>query len=220
VRRESATAGANPARRTRRSSSRIRWLVAGLLLAAWGPVMAVDEPRYTVIRTEPAFEVRRYEKYVIAETIVGASAEDAGNDGFRILAAYIFGGNQGSRSIEMTAPVAQTPVQIAMTAPVAQAADAGGYAVRFAMPHGSTLASLPVPTDARVTLRLLPERTVAVIRYSGTWSQSRYAEQLQALRAALALAGLRWHGEPQWARYDPPWMPWFLRRNEVWLELD
>jgi len=184
--------------------------------------MAVDEPRYHVIRAESAFELRRYEPYLVAETIVDSSAADAGNEGFRILAAYIFGANQGSRKIEMTAPVAQLPVRIAMTAPVTQATNGsgGGYAVRFAMPHGSTLASLPVPDDARVVLRVVPERTVAVARYSGTWSQARYGEHLQALQGALAQAGLKYHGEPQWARYDPPWMPWFLRRNEIWLELD
>jgi hypothetical protein len=66
----------------------------------------------------------------------------------------------------------------------------------------------------------MPARTVAVIGYSGTWSQSRYEENLEKLEKALAQAGLRWHGEPVWARYDPPWKPWFWRRNEIWLEID
>ena len=120
----------------------------------------------------------------------------------------------------MTAPVAQTPTKIAMTAPVAQSPQAGGYVVQFAMPPEWTLDTLPEPTDPAVTLRAVPARTVAVIRYSGTWSQERYAEHLASLQSALAEAGLRWRGEPVWARYDPPWKPWFLRRNEIWLELD
>ncbi len=182
--------------------------------------MAIDEPAYTVVRTDDAFEVRRYEPYVVAETVVNAAAEDAGNQGFRILAGYIFGQNKGSRKIEMTAPVAQTPATIAMTAPVAQSASSGGYVIQFAMPREWTLETLPEPTDARVTFREIPARTVAVISYSGTWSQSNYEENLTKLKDAMAKAGLIWHGEAIWARYDPPWKPWFLRRNEILLELD
>jgi hypothetical protein len=195
-------------------------LGACFLLLTWSPAMATDEPRYTVIRTYGAFEVRRYESSIVAETVVGAPAEEAGNQGFRILAGYIFGQNRGARKIEMTAPVAQAPVKIAMTAPVAQSATASGYVVQFAMPREWTLETLPEPDDARVILRAIPARTLAVIGYSGTWSQERYEEHLKALQDAASQAGLRWHGEPIWARYDPPWKPWFLRRNEIWLELD
>ena len=200
--------------------TRFQFLAACILLVALNPAMAIDEPRYTVVRAYDAFEVRRYESYLVAETVVGATAKEAGNQGFRILAGYIFGGNKGARKIEMTAPVAQTPAKIATTAPVAQSARPGGYLIQFAMPGEWTLETLPEPTDSRVTLRAIPTRTVAVIGYSGTWSQSRYEENLKKLKDALEQADLHWHGEPMWARYDPPWKPWFLRRNEIWLELD
>jgi hypothetical protein len=182
--------------------------------------MAIDEPPYAVVRAYDTFEVRHYEPYLVAETVVGGTAADAGNEGFRILAAYIFGANKGSRKIAMTAPVTEVPVKIAMTAPVAQSARADGYAVQFAMPRQWTLETLPEPTDPRVTLRAVPARTIAVVRYSGTWSQGGYEEHLTQLEAALAKEGLRWHGDPAWARYDPPWKLWFMRRNEIWLELD
>jgi hypothetical protein len=198
----------------------LRHLLATVLLTAWGTALATDEPRYTVIRTEDAFEVRRYEPYLVAETLVEGSADEAGNQGFRVLAGYIFGKNKGAREIAMTAPVAQVPTKIAMTAPVAQSPGAGGYVVQFAMPSGWTLETLPEPTNPAVRLRAVPARTVAVIRYSGTWSPERYTEHLGKLQEALARTGLRWRGEPVWARYDPPWKPWFLRRNEIWLELD
>ena len=200
--------------------TRWQYLAACLLLLNWGPAMAINEPGYTVVRTDDVFEVRRYEPYVVAETVVNAAAEEAGNQGFRILAGYIFGQNQGARKIEMTAPVAQTPTKIAMTAPVAQSATSEGYEVQFAMPREWTLETLPEPTDPRVKLRAIPARTVAVIRYSGTWSQSNFEENLKNLQDALAKAGVKWHGAPIWARYDPPWMPCFLRRNEILLELD
>ena len=200
--------------------TRLQHVAACLLLLIWGPAMAIDEPGYTVVRTDDAFEVRRYKAYIVAETIVNATAEEAGNQGFRILAGYIFGQNKGARKIEMTAPLAQTPTKIAMTAPVAQSATSDGFEVRFAMPREWTLETLPEPTDPRVKLRTIPARTVAAIRYSGTWSQQNYEENVKKLQDALTKTGLKWHGAAIWARYDPPWKPWFLRRNEVLLELD
>ena len=182
--------------------------------------MAIDEPRYTLVHAYDAFEVRQYEPYLVAETVVRAGAEEAGNQGFRILAGYIFGQNKGARKIEMTAPVAQTPAKIAMTAPVSQSASPSGYVIQFSMPREWTLDTLPEPIDSRVTLRAVAARKTAVIRYSGTWSQTNYEENLKKLQDALKQEDLHWRGEPVWARYDPPWKPWFLRRNEISLELD
>jgi hypothetical protein len=197
-----------------------RFLAACVLLVVWSTALAIDEPRYEVVRTHDVFEVRRYEAHLVAETTVRTSAEEAGNQGFRALAGYIFGGNKGARKIEMTAPVAQAPTKIAMAAPVTQSASDDAYVVQFAMPSKWTLETLPEPLDSSITLRVVPARTLAVIGYSGTWSQSRYEEHLKKLQDALVQAGLRWHGEPVWARFDPPWKPWFMRRNEIWLELD
>jgi hypothetical protein len=151
---------------------------------------------------------------------VQGSLEEAGNEAFRLLAGYIFGKNRGEKKIAMTAPVAQTPAKIAMTAPVAQTATDGGMVVRFTMPSEWTLETLPEPLDPRVQLVALPPRTVAVLRYSGFWSEARYTEHLEKLKAALAREGVRWEGEPVWARYNPPITPWFLRRNEIWLDVD
>jgi len=197
-----------------------RFLAACFLLAVWSSAMAIEEPRYTIVRAYSDFEVRRYDAYVVAETTVRAPAEDAASQGFRALAGYIFGGNKGARKIEMTAPVAQTSTRIAMTAPVTQSASAGAYVIQFSMPAEWTMETLPEPVDPDVTLHTMPARTLGVIRYSGTWSQSRYEEHLKKLQDALAEAGLRWRGEPVWARFDPPWKPWFMRRNEIWLELE
>jgi effector-binding domain-containing protein len=200
--------------------TRLQYLAACLLLLTWSHAMAIAEPGYTVVRTGDAFEVRHYEPYVVAETVVNAAADEAGSQGFRILAGYIFGQNKVARKIEMTAPVAQTPTKIAMTAPVTQSATSDGYVVQFAMPREWTLETLPEPIDSRVKLRAIPARTLAVISYSGTWSQSNYEQNLGKLQDALAKAGLKWHGAAVWARYDPPWKPWFWRRNEILLEVD
>lgn len=199
---------------------RIQFVAACFLLVSASSAVATDWPSYKVVQTHTLFEVRQYEPYLVAETLVSAAPEDAGNQGFRILAGYIFGRNKGARKIEMTSPVLQLPTKIAMTAPVAQSASADGYVIQFAMPREWTLETLPEPFDSRIVLREMPPRKVAVISYSGTWSQTRFKENLNKLENALAQEQLHWHGEPVWARYDPPWMPWFWRRNEIWIEIN
>jgi len=194
--------------------------VLGALLASTPTAMAIEKPSYRVVDRREAFEVREYAPYVVAETVVGGSREEAGNAGFRILAAYIFGKNRGEKKIAMTAPVTQSePAKIAMTAPVTQAGQEGRWIIQFMMPSTYTLETLPEPLDPAISFRVVPARRVAAHTYSGTWSASRYEEHLATLRAALAAAGLTAVGEPVWARYDPPFMPWFLRTNEILLEL-
>jgi len=91
--------------------------------------------------------------------------------------------------------------------------------VQFVLPKGVSAASAPKPTDARVMLREVPPSRVAVIRYSGFWSEANYDEHLVKLQAALRDADLAWAGEAVYSRYNPPFMPWFMRRNEIWLHL-
>jgi SOUL heme-binding protein len=182
---------------------------------------AIEEPRYTVVQEHDSFEVREYAPYLVAEVLVPGPSDEAGNQGFRILAGYIFGKNKGERKISMTAPVSQAPapVRMEMTAPVTQAAAAGGYVVQFVMPGAFTLATLPEPMDERVKLREVPGGRFAVIRYSGTWSETNYLEHLEALERGVAAAGLKTSGSPIYSRYNAPFVPWFMRRNEIWLRL-
>lgn len=195
-----------------------------LLLALCLPFrsMAIEEPAHEIVQHLDGAEVRQYAPYVVAEVALQGSAEQTGNDAFRILAGYIFGSNRGARSLEMTAPVTQTamPVRLEMTAPVTQTLTTEGYIVQFVLPRGVALNTAPEPIDSRVRLREVPARRVAVIRYSGRWTQSNFDEHLAQLQAALRGADLRWRGEPTLSRYNPPFMPWFLRRNEIWLELE
>ena len=182
---------------------------------------ATEEPEYQVVRQLGDIEVRQYVAYAVAEVSVAGPAAEAGNQAFPILAGYIFGKNKGERKFAMTAPVTQVaaPVKLEMTAPVTQTAVPGGFAVQFMLPKGVTVASAPEPLDARVQIREVVPAQVAVIRYSGFWSESNYAEHLAQLQAALRTADLSWTGEPLYARYNAPFTPWFLRRNEIWLHL-
>lgn len=182
---------------------------------------AIKEPDYEVIKKFDQVELRQYAPYVVAEVVLDSSAEDAGNQAFPILAGYIFGKNKGEKKFAMTAPVTQTaaPVKMEMTAPVTQATVPGGMRVQFVLPKGVTLATAPEPIDPRVQLRVVPAGTWAVIRYSGTWSQANYLEHLGELKVSLEAAGVATQGEPVLARYNAPFTPWFMRRNEIWLAL-
>ena len=182
---------------------------------------AIEEPDYEVIKKFDQVELRRYAPYVVAEVVLDSAAEDAGNQAFPILAGYIFGKNKGEKKFAMTAPVMQAaaPARMDMTAPVTQSAVTGGMRVQFVLPKGVTLATAPEPIDPRVQIREVPAGTWAVIRYSGTWSQSNYLEHLAALKASLEAKGVATQGEPVLARYNAPFTPWFMRRNEVWLAL-
>lgn len=190
-------------------------LAAGLLGFSLN-VLAVEEAEYTVVEREGRFEIRDYAPQILAETIVDAGIEDAGNLAFRKLFRYISGDNRSNTNIAMTAPVSQeTSSKIPMTSPVSQEATGAQWAVSFMMPADAAMEFLPTPNDPAVALRAVPARRVVAIRYSGTWSEKRYHRYLKELEAWIATRGLTPAGEPVWARYDPPFMPWFLRRNEI-----
>ena len=189
---------------------------------------AIEEPEFAVVKKLGAVEIRQYAPYVVAEVTVNANANDAGNQAFPILAGYIFGKNKGEKKMAMTAPVIQSsapatqtpaPVKMEMTAPVTQAAVPGGYLVQFVLPKTVSLATAPEPLDERVKLREMPAAHWAVITYSGTWSQSNFDENLGALRTVLKAADIVTQGEPVLSRYNGPFTPWFMRRNEIWLAL-
>jgi hypothetical protein len=183
--------------------------------------MAIEEPKFVVESKNDTYEIRKYEPVIVAETVIDAGFEDAGNQAFKLLADFIFGNNQSQKKISMTAPVTQKEVsqKISMTAPVSQVKTQGGYLVQFTMPSEFTLETLPKPNNERVKIKMLSAKRVAVIRYSGRWTESNYSEHLEELKKALSKDNIKTVGEPILSRYDPPFMLWFLRRNEIWLEL-
>ena len=184
-----------------------------------------EQPKYEVLRSVGALEVRRYEPRVAATTRL-SSGESKG-DGFRILAGYIFGGNATEESIAMTSPVVsesqaseeQVGRRIAMTSPVETENDRGGMRMQFMMPREFALSDLPTPTDPRVELRELPSEVVAALRFSGSPTEREFeAKKQQAMRLALD-AELNVKGAPRVAQYDPPWTLGWFRRNEILVPL-
>lgn len=191
---------------------------AVLLQHQWSDVVAVEEPKFRIVKTDGDLELRDYPGLVVAEVTVGGDRRAASSEGFRLLAGYIFGANAGSSKIAMTAPVVQSQVQgrkIAMTAPVTLAGEEGRWTVQFTMPSEYAMGDLPAPNDERVQLKSMPARRMAVLKFSGLTGDDRVASQTEMLEAGLRDHRLSPIGKPSLARYDPPWTLWFLRRNEL-----
>ncbi len=209
-----------------RPNSRPLILALALLSLLTGALaMATEEPQYAVVASNDNYEVRRYEPYIVAEVdIVAESERQAGNRAFRILAGYIFGDNRSRQRMEMTAPVetsaADASEKMAMTAPVETTAGANGYVYAFIMERKYTLDTLPEPLDPRIRIREKPARYVAALRFSGTADARRYQKHREKLEAALDRDGMRRRGDVVLARYDAPYKPPFLRRNEVLIDVD
>jgi hypothetical protein len=186
-------------------------------LAGSEGAMAIEEAKYTVVEKDGAFELRQYEDHIVAETFVEGDFEEVGKVAFRRLYDYISGNNRKRQEIEMTAPVTQEAdsQKIAMTAPVGQEPADGRWRITFVMPVEYTMETLPEPMDPEVALREEQGRWMAALRYSGTWSRKRYMERALELREWIETKGLQPLGEPVFARYNSPFMLWFLRRNEV-----
>lgn len=194
------------------------------LTVAGETAMSYEEPDYTVIHKEGDIEYREYTPYLVAETVIENvdGYKDAGNEGFRRLFRYITGSNRTQAEITMTVPVQQTPVseKIAMTVPVQQTGAGDGWKLAFTLPANFTMQTAPVPTDSRITVREVPGRTMAVLRYSGRWTESNFTQKKSALRAALEQDGIENIGEMQSAVYNAPFTLPFMRRNEVMVEVN
>jgi effector-binding domain-containing protein len=202
----------------------IKYMIALILATCFsgGCATTVEEINYKLISKSENFELRDYPPIIVAETVVDGTLEEAGNNAFKKLFDYISGKNRSQSKIAMTAPVSQVPAseKIAMTAPVSQKRAEGGWVVSFTMPMSYKMDDLPVPEDPDVTLRQIPARRMACVQYSGMWSEERYNRYRGELESWIEKNGFIILGEPVWARYNPPFTPWFLRRNEILIPVD
>lgn len=183
--------------------------------------MAIDEPSYTVLEKSGDFELRAYDPMIIAETLVSGEMDSASNQGFRLIAGYIFGKNSArsgeAEKISMTAPVTMqaVPEKIDMTTPVTTEKVGEQWRVHFVMPSEYTMDTLPVPDNPAVTLREIPGAHYAVLRFSGLVSEKKRAAKITELQEWVRERDITTAGSPELARYNPPWTLPFLRRNEV-----
>lgn len=181
------------------------------------PMSRVEEPRYNVIESHGQIEVREYGPMIVAETEVPGIRKEAIQQGFRRIAAYIFGSNTSKQKIAMTAPVVQqqTDTPCASAEPV----DHQAWTVRFVMPETHTLETLPAPNDSKVKLLSLGARRYVVIRFSGSGNDENIRHHLAILQKHVDEQDMSIVGHPVMAFYNPPWTLPFLRRNEIWLEI-
>ncbi|MFA6173421.1 MAG: heme-binding protein [Kiritimatiellales bacterium] len=182
-------------------------LASAVILLGAAKVMATEEAAYRVVEKEDPFELRDYAPCIRAEILVEGTLEEAGSKAFRPLFRYISGENQTNGHMAMTSPVEQQRAQ-------------DRWAVSFMMPAAYTLEKLPQPENPAITLRQVPARRVAAVRYSGSWSEKSYLRSKLELEAWMRVRGFKAAGDAVWARYNPPFTPWFLRRNEILIPVD
>lgn len=187
-------------------------------------IRSVETPAYEVVEQEGSQEIRSYPPHIVAKTRVKGDYTQAQRQGFKILAAYIFGANEKKKKLPMTSPVIQEKnnesQRIAMTAPVSLVADKDAWEVTFVMPSQYRLVDLPIPSDTRVVLEEIPSKLMASIRYSGGRGVERNSQKAEELKQWLKTKNTYsiFKG-PSSAGYDPPWTLPFFRRNEIHFEL-
>ena len=175
-------------------------------------IRTTEEPPYALIEEEGAFEVRRYEDVLIAETVVEVTDYDeSGSVGFGRLGGFIFGDN--------VAPDSEESRKVSMTAPVIQERSDDRWVMRFVRPEEHSEETLPRPTDPAVTIRRQPGRVIATVRYTGLVSEETIREKSDELLRWLGKKGWESASSPRSARYDPPWTIPFLRRNEIMIDV-
>ncbi len=201
-------------------------IIVVLVLIAWSLIgyfsSRVEQTEYSTLKKAEGYEIRKYPAHIVAETIVSGPYREALSQGFRIVAGYIFGGNTKKESISMTAPVTQQTSRgqsIAMTAPVIASIDGESHTIAFGMPRSHTLATLPTPTDSRVSIVEVPAKKMAAKRFTMWRTSVGFQSKKQELLSALEKDKITVIGEPQYAGYNAPWTPPWMMRNEVLVEI-
>ncbi len=194
-----------------------------VLWSVWGYVSSrVEKTPYSVMEKKADYEIRLYPEHIVAQTTVQGSYDKALNEGFSIIAGYIFGGNAKKEKVAMTAPVIEKSSEsekIAMTAPVIASVEGEDRVIAFGMPQSYTLDTLPEPTDPRVRIVTIPERKMAAIRFAWGRTNARVQSKKQELLDALKKDNVEAVGTPQYAGYNAPWTPPWMSRNEVLVEI-
>ena len=177
-------------------------------LPAWAEI---EQPNYKVILEKDMFAIRDYTSVMAVETEVFSSRGEAAGDAFRSLFRYISGENEDNLEISMTSPVAQT---------LANQNDddsAERWMVRFFLPRNMAEDNIPLPNEKGVTVSKLKAQRFASVSFRGSQSDKKIEENTAKLKAFITQNGYEVSGRPIYAFYDPPFIPWFLRDNEIWL---
>ena len=212
------------------SSLKIRLWLLGIAfminLQTGSNSLAYEEHAYTVLEILEAFELRNYSSAVVAEVAASGEFDDVGKIAFRVLFGFISGNNVPSQSLGMTTPVIQQlaeGVKISTTTPVLlqpSETGKGEYLFSFVMPSKYTIETIPKAIDPIIVIKEIPERRVAARIFSGLWTQKTYQSNENILLNSMVNRNIQPSSEFIVARHNSPFNLWFLRRNEVLVELE
>jgi SOUL heme-binding protein len=206
-------------------------LVVVVLWSVWGYFASRAESAvYTVLEKKSGYEIRLYASHILAQTETNGDYDASMNNGFRIIAGYIFGGNTQNKQVAMTVPVVtqdnialsqkDASQKIAMTVPVLTSSTEGSKVMSLVMPKGSTLQNLPTPNDARVKLLEVPETRKAALRFSWYRSQANIESHKAKLQNMLTRDGIAvGTTTPEFATYNGPGTPPWMQRHEILITL-
>lgn len=186
-----------------------------------GPIMSnVEVPAYKILKKEQNIEIRQYPPLIIAEVKTAGSRQDSIGNGFRILADFIFGNNEGEKQLSMNGPITQQEgIKIAMTAPVQQEQTDTEWAISFIMPSKFSIDTIPNPINDRIKIIQIPSKRYAVITFSGRSTEANLTKHTNELEIYMNGSSYSKVGNAKYAFYNPPWTLPFLRRNEVQFEI-
>ena len=186
-----------------------------------GPIMSnVEVPAYKILKKEQNIEIRQYPPLIIAEVKTAGSRQASISDGFRILADFIFGNNEGEKQLSMNGPIRQQEgIKIAMTAPVQQEKTDAEWAISFIMPSKFSIDTIPNPINDRIKIIQIPSKRYAVVTFSGRSTEENLTTHTNELEKYIYGSNYSKAGNAKYAFYNPPWTLPFLRRNEIQFEL-
>ena len=194
--------------------NKLKYLITVISMIWGSAVMALEEPKYTIIKQTNDYEIRKYDDRLAVETLEGSGE----NRAFFLLFKYISGANELNSKVATTIPVTQS-TKIDITAPVTQEEVNGDRVMRFFLPTKFTMENAPRPTSGAVSLVVVKGQTYAVAHYSGRSSDQNFIRNARKLSEALKRDGVKTSGDPIKATFNGPFMPFFLRRNEVMIPI-
>ena len=195
-------------------NTKLPLIIALFILIYTNISMALEEPKYQILKSNNNYEIRKYSNRLAVE--VTYSNEDSG---FRYLFNYISGENTTSEKVSMTVPVTQS-VKIDMTAPVTQSTKNGEMVMHFFLPTKFTLDTAPKPTNNRVSLVVLEGGIYAVIKYSGRVTNKNFQKQYKILKDSLVRDNIDFIEPAIRATFNGPFTLPILRRNEVMMKIN
>jgi hypothetical protein len=165
-----------------------------------------EKYQYEVVKEYDDFEVRKYQAALFSSVdLSGDSYESNSGTGFRILAGYIFGGNQ-------------TGEKIAMTSPVAMQLNDSNRKMSFMVPSNYDKKRLPTPNNESIYFEEKKECMMAAIRFGGWANDKKIEAHVTQIKKYLEKEGLAHKNNFSYFGYNPPYEV-VNRRNEVVVEL-